>query len=293
MFLDSDQTNETWYSSADLRAMLGVLSGGAGVRGMAPTVVPGSMQISVGAGMIVVPDNTVGSLPGWTCWMDTPENVTIPAAPVSGQFRTDLVVATVRPAQRDWILASVAGTPGITNPGAAPAVPALSAPICRVAVTGGQPTLASTAAADLRAPAGGLGPPVRVSWVREATLATNVTSDVGITTGPGAVPTTAYFTPTNPTGATVLTVTRPCFLAGMFTARCQGAGGTLRLRVDGDTDYIVDRDLDSQGAGLYAGHVGWSSLFKPGEAITVNFRTAAGGTFWFANQITAFTAAPF
>jgi len=297
MFLDSDQTTETWYSAVDMRSMVALVSGGTGVRGMAPTIANQTTSprvVQVGAGMIVVPDTNPSPLAAWVCYMDAPENVTVPVAPAAGQFRTDLIVARVRPAQRDWILDVVPGTVSTTAPGARPAIPALCAPICSVPVTGGQPTLANAALTDLRAPVAPLGTPARVSWVRSANIATaNSYTDVGVASGPGAVPTTAFFTPSNPAGSTVLTVTRDCYLALMFTARCQGSGGCLRFRVDGDTDYIVDQDLSSQGGGLYAGHVGWSSLFHPGETVTANFRTAGGGTFYFANQITAFAAAPF
>ena len=291
MFLDSDQTNETWYAAADMRAMLAALVAAPRVRGMAPSIVANSMAVQVAPGGVLIPDTTA-NLGSWGCYMDAAENVTIPTAPAAGQFRTDLVVARVRPTTRDWILDVVTGTPSATAPGATPATPALCAPLASVAITGGQPTLASATLTVVATPTGALFPGTRINWTRQANIAGAGTYiDVGgAGPGPGGVPANDYVSLAVANLTTTMTVLRVCYLNLAVAAFAQTNGGIFRMVTRGAT---IDRELDSQGGGQFAGQVNWSGLFNPGETVAVSFRTSGGSLFNFAGEISALPAAPF
>jgi len=108
--------------------------------------------------------------------------------------------------------------------------------------------------------------------------------------GPGGVPANDYVSLAVANLTTTMTVLRVCYLNLAVAAFAQTNGGIFRMVTRGAT---IDRELDSQGGGQFAGQVNWSGLFNPGETVAVSFRTSGGSLFNFSGEISALPAAPF
>ena len=140
------------YPSTYDRRLLGALWPLGGVDGMACTVIPGTMNISVYQGTAVVPDSRV---PGasYLCTADASEIVGLPAAPPSGLDRIDLIVVRPRDAayggaDTDWILDPVIGVPAASP--LVPGVPAGTLALVQQRVIGGQASLSQANTTDRR-----------------------------------------------------------------------------------------------------------------------------------------------
>jgi hypothetical protein len=110
------------------------------------------MTVNVAPGQIAVPtlNNTGSSL----CTSDAVEQVTLTAAPPSGQNRIDLIICRPRAADidgssnNDFIFDLVTGTPGTT--GTIPATPAGTVSLAQVAVAGGVAAITGANITDVR-----------------------------------------------------------------------------------------------------------------------------------------------
>jgi hypothetical protein len=146
------QQNGTYPANTD-RVLLGTLWPGGGSSGAAPSLVAGTMNVSVAAGTAAVPLGTSYSA---LCRWDAAEVVPLAAAPPSGQSRIDLIVAQVRDqvidagSNNDFVFLAVTGTPAASNP-AAPAVPANAYAVCAVTVPGAAVNLNGATLTDRRA----------------------------------------------------------------------------------------------------------------------------------------------
>jgi hypothetical protein len=126
------------------------------------------MTVNVAPGQIAVPtlNNTGSSL----CTSDAVEQVTLTAAPPSGQNRIDLIICRPRAADidgssnNDFIFDQVAGTPGTTA--TVPATPAGTVTLAQIAIAGGVAAITNANITDVRPFAlaigsvNGLPPPV-------------------------------------------------------------------------------------------------------------------------------------
>ena len=158
------------YPALSDRMVVAAALGGGGVLpqasfvGMAPTVVPTSMQVQVAAGRAVVPVSAT-DLGAYLCVCDAPEVIASPAAPGAGQNRYDLYVIRPRdPAvnasytQNDWLLDVVPGTPSASpTPPTAASAPSGTVAVATCLVVGGQATLTAGNLTDLRPPVLGAG----------------------------------------------------------------------------------------------------------------------------------------
>lgn len=150
------------YPASTDRQLIRAIWPGGGVVGMAPAVVPETMQIQIANGAVVVPgaDPAQGS---FLCACDAPERVAIGTAPASGQNRTDLVVAAVADGDDPaWSFQAIPGTP-TTGAAPAPALPAGTVAICSVAVSGGSAVLTNPVI-DLRRDTGAPVSAITAIW---------------------------------------------------------------------------------------------------------------------------------
>ena len=154
------------YPAQSDRQLLGALWPGGGVLGGAVTAVANTMTVSVAAGSAAVPLQAgQGSA---LCHWDTPDVVTIPAAPPSGQSRIDVIAVLVRDAaidggaNNDFVIEVIGGTPATLGAEAregdeapealatVPAVPANALAIAQVTVPGAAANLNGATVTDMR-----------------------------------------------------------------------------------------------------------------------------------------------
>jgi hypothetical protein len=140
------------YRALEDRRLIGALWPAGGFSGMAPTVVTGTMDISIAQGVAVVPDNFVVGA-SYLCASDAPEVVELAQAPPSGQDRIDLVCVQFRDSQNsgannDWIFQPIQGTPS-ANP-VVPPVPAGMFPVAQQRVVGGSAFITAANLTDRR-----------------------------------------------------------------------------------------------------------------------------------------------
>jgi hypothetical protein len=110
------------------------------------------MQVVIAAGQVAVPtpNNTGTTL----CTSDAPENVTLTAAPASGNNRIDLIVCQARGndldggVNNDFVFVAVAGVVAATP--TVPAIPAGAVAVAQVYVGGGVSAIALANITDLR-----------------------------------------------------------------------------------------------------------------------------------------------
>jgi hypothetical protein len=146
------------YSAAYDRDVLGALWPAPASSGCAVTTSSG-MVLNVASGRVAVPtQNNTGST---LCSSDAVEQVTIPAAPPSGQNRYDLVICRPRGndldggTNNDFIFDVVAGTPAATP--TIPATPAGTVVLAQVYVPGGSAAVTQANIADVRPGAMSIG----------------------------------------------------------------------------------------------------------------------------------------
>jgi hypothetical protein len=167
------------YSGAYDRDVLGALWPAPASSGCAVTTSSG-MVLNVASGRVAVPtQNNTGST---LCSSDAVEQVTITAAPPSGQNRYDLVICRPRGndldggTNNDFIFDVVAGTPAATP--TIPATPAGTVVLAQVYVPGGSAAVTQANIADVRP--GGLTPGAasvaRVNGRIRQTAATTLTN---------------------------------------------------------------------------------------------------------------------
>jgi hypothetical protein len=141
------------YPAVRDRELLAALWPGGGGAGPAPARVNNTMNVNIPAGWLAV---ALQAGQGSTvCVWDAPEVVAIAAAPASGQQRWDLVVCQVRDnaldsgANQDFVFQAVTGVPAASSP-AIPALPANSAMVALLLITGGQANLNTASFWDRR-----------------------------------------------------------------------------------------------------------------------------------------------
>jgi hypothetical protein len=139
------------YPAGVDRRLLGALWPTVAVTGMAVT--PASaMTVNIAPGQAAIPAaNGTGSV---LCSSDAVEQVTLGAAPASGQNRYDLVVAQSRGqdldggANNDWLFTAVAGSASASP--SPPAVPAGAVAVAQVYVPGASVTVTAPNILDVR-----------------------------------------------------------------------------------------------------------------------------------------------
>lgn len=148
-----------WQENASNRARqarliaTALVSSGAWTTGdMVVTAPGGSMNISISAGGVYVPNSTAGH-GSYACYNDAPVSRTL--ANGGGANRTDLIVARVRDtfygdATNAWDVFVVDGTTGAP---AVPATPANSYALARVAVNAGVTSITNVNITDVRSTA--------------------------------------------------------------------------------------------------------------------------------------------
>lgn len=147
------QQAQTYSASLDRGLFSALFPKSCVVGAPQPSVVGGTMNISLPADTAAVACGTaVGS---YVCRWSTPEQVTLPAAPPSGQSRIDVVILQVRDnaldsgGNNDFIFATVSGAPAASNP-AVPAVPTNAMAMHEVTVPGGAAVLDGVAIRERR-----------------------------------------------------------------------------------------------------------------------------------------------
>jgi hypothetical protein len=141
---------DTYPASVD-RYLLGALWPSPASSGCQVTAAT-AMTVNVAAGQVAVPtlNNTGSSL----CTSDAVEQVTLTAAPPSGQNRIDLIICRPRAADidgssnNDFIFDLVTGTPGTSA--TVPATPAGTVALAQVAVAGGVAAITNANITDVR-----------------------------------------------------------------------------------------------------------------------------------------------
>ena len=137
------------YPATTDRQLIGAALPLGVVGGMAPSVVPSSMQIQIAAGQATVPDTATPPNGAWLCSSDASENVAIASASTGGSNRIDLVTVAVTDATPSWAFNVIQGTTIAGNP-TPPAVPAGQIAICSIAVPGASAVLTAANLTDLR-----------------------------------------------------------------------------------------------------------------------------------------------
>jgi C1q domain len=99
-----------------------------------------NMSVDVAAGRAVVPGTDTASQGSYYCWSDAIVNVPINTAPGTGQSRIDVIVVQVRDdfviggGNNDFQVTVIQGTAATTGSQVAPAIPASSVALARIAV---------------------------------------------------------------------------------------------------------------------------------------------------------------
>lgn len=137
------------YSSAADRTLLRSLLPTTGVRGMTPTVLANTMQLSFGAGAAAVQPDSLTTVHMATDGLA--ESITLATGSASGQSRIDTVVARYRASDADWIWAVNQGTATTGTPVAPGPTAGTDAGICNVTVPGGVAFITQANVADIRA----------------------------------------------------------------------------------------------------------------------------------------------
>lgn len=156
------QQNSSYPASVD-RGLLTALWPAAASRGHVPTVVAGSMNLTLSVGVTAVP--MTGTNGTELCQSDAPETVALPTPPAAGTSRIDLVCLQVRDqaidagANNDWIFSVVSGTAAASP--TVPAVPANAVAVAQVTVPGGTVNLNTATLIDRRWPSLTAGTVVR------------------------------------------------------------------------------------------------------------------------------------
>jgi hypothetical protein len=144
------------YPAAVDRGLLSTLWPSVGSTCGPATTVLNTMNVSIPAGVAVVPVTSGGGPAGTElCRWDAAEVATAPAAPPAGQSRIDVVVLQVRDNAldaagfNDFLFQVIAGAPTSGTPGA-PAVPTNAYPICQYTLAGGSANLNGVTLTDRR-----------------------------------------------------------------------------------------------------------------------------------------------
>lgn len=136
--------NDT-YSATQDRQMIDALFSAAGILvttdlAVSQRAAGANMSVDVAAGNCVVVGTDVTGQGKYLCKNTAVVNVSIAAAPSSGNSRIDLIVATVRDADadggahNDWIIQAVTGTAATTGTQVAPSAPVSSFILAQIAV---------------------------------------------------------------------------------------------------------------------------------------------------------------
>lgn len=118
-----------------------------------------NMSVDVAKGTFVIQGDTDVDQERYLCRSTTTENHPITAAPASGLFRRDRVIAEVRDAaviggtDNDWRFRVVAGTANAANPPPLPAIPGTAVELAQVSVASGVAAITNALIVDRRSTA--------------------------------------------------------------------------------------------------------------------------------------------
>lgn len=149
------------YTATQLRELIDSLYSTAGIISLGDLIVAqraagANMSVDVAAGAAIVIGTDAAFQGKYLCKSTAVTNVTIAAAPSTGNSRIDLIVAEVRDADQnggthnDWIIAAVTGTAATTGTQVAPSAPASSYVLAQIAVGPTVTTIVNANVSDLR-----------------------------------------------------------------------------------------------------------------------------------------------
>lgn len=133
------------YTGTSDRELINLLFSTAGIVSFGDLLVAqraagANMSVDVAAGTCIIIGTDIVGQGKYACKSDAVTNVTIAAAPGSGQSRIDLIVAQVRDADadagsnNDWIITAVTGAAASTGSQHAPGIPASALVLAEIAV---------------------------------------------------------------------------------------------------------------------------------------------------------------